>query len=488
MRLSPGLVQRCSWSLLSGVFLLGASNLFGAQASSPQPGSPATAAWAKSGMVVTEQALATHVGVEVLSAGGNAVDAAVAVGFALAVTFPQAGNLGGGGFMLIHFRRTDETVAIDYRETAPLAASRDMYLDEHGEVDRMRVRFSHLAAGVPGTVAGLALAQARYGTLSLKQVLTPAIALAKGGFPVSAELAASLSAATTQLQRWPETARTFFKPDGSAYLAGDRLVQTDLAGTLEQIARQGPEAFYEGAIAEKIVKEMQDHGGLITKTDLQRYRAVAREPVVGTYRGYAIRSVPPPSSGGVHLIQMLNLLEAFPIGRLGANNAETIHLMAEAMKLAYADRSRYLGDPDFVDVPVSGLVSKAYAAKSRARIARTKARPSGGITPDNPRYFESGQTTHYSVMDTDGNVVSNTYTLNFSYGSGIVVGGTGFLLNNEMDDFSAKPGAPNAYGLVGGEANAVAPGKRPLSSMTPTIVFKDGRPIWRLGRLGAAGS
>lgn len=486
MFLPPDLIRRCSWLLLIGVVLLGSGALNGAQVSAPWSGTPANPVYATNGMVATEEALATRVGVDILSKGGNAVDAAVAVGFALAVTLPKAGNLGGGGFMLIYRCRTDETVVIDYRETAPRAASRDMYLDEQGEVDRMRVRFSHLAAGVPGTVAGLALAQARYGTLSLKQVLAPATALAQRGFPVSAELAASLSAASARLRRWPETARTFFKPDGSGYAAGDRLLQPDLAGTLKQIARRGPQAFYDGAIAENIVREMQDHGGLITKADLQGYRAVVREPVAGTYRGYTIRSVPPPSSGGVHLIQMLNLLEAFPIGELGVNNAETIHLMAEAMKLAYADRSQYLGDPDFVEVPVAGLVSKAYAAKSRTRIDRTSARPSAVVAPGNPLCCESAQTTHYSVMDADGNVVSNTYTLNFGYGSGIVVRGTGILLNNEMDDFSAKPGVANAYGLVGGEANAVAPRKRPVSSMTPTLVFKNGRPILATGTPGGS--
>ncbi len=486
MLFSSRLSQRCFRALLIGVFLLGSVVIYADPVSSPWLSISAEPVYAKNGMVVTEEALATRIGVDVLNKGGNALDAAVAVGFALAVTLPQAGNLGGGGFMLIHHGHTNQTVVIDYRETAPSGASRDMFLDEQGEVDLKRVRFSHLAAGVPGTVAGLAMAQARYGTLSLEQVLAPAIDLARSGFVVSAELAASLSAASSYLRRWPETARVFFKPDGSAYAAGERLVQSDLAKSLKQIAHQGPKAFYEGTIAEKIISEMKDHGGLITKADLESYRAIAREPVVGTYRGYIIRSVPPPSSGGVHLIQLLNLLEGFPIGQLGVNSADTIHLMAEAMKLAYADRSRYLGDPDFVKVPVSGLISKAYAAKSRARIDPGQARPSALIAPGEPLCCESEQTTHYSVMDAAGNVVSNTYTLNFGYGSGIVVGGTGILLNNEMDDFSAKPGAANAYGLVGGEANAVASGKRPLSSMTPTIVFKNDRPILATGTPGGS--
>lgn len=486
MSSSPGLIRRGLPSLLIGALLLAAGAIYGDPASSPWQHASAEPVYARNGMVATEEALATRIGVDVLSKGGNAVDAAVAVGFALAVTLPQAGNLGGGGFMLIYRRATDETVVIDYRETAPSGASRDMFLNEQGDVDLMRVRSSHLAAGVPGTVAGLAMAQARYGTLSLKQVLAPAIDLAQGGFVVSAELAASLSAARSYLCRWPATARVFFKPEGAAYVAGDRLVQPDLAKSLQQIAHQGPKAFYRGAIAEQIISEMKDHGGLIAKADLESYRAVVREPVVGRYRDYTIQSVPPPSSGGVHLIQLLNLLEAFPIGRLGVNSADTIHLMAESMKLAYADRSRYLGDPGFVNVPVSELISKAYAARSRARIDPNQARPSAAIAPGDPLCCESHQTTHYSVMDAGGNVVSNTYTLNFGYGSGIVVPGTGILLNNEMDDFSAKPGAANAYGLVGGEANAVAPGKRPLSSMTPTIVFKDDRPILATGTPGGS--
>jgi gamma-glutamyltranspeptidase/glutathione hydrolase len=486
MSCSPGLSQRCFSLLLVAAFLLGSGEIGADQAAFPGPSGAAESVLAENGMVATEEALATRIGVDVLKKGGNAVDAAVAVGFALAVTLPQAGNLGGGGFMLIHSSRTDETVVIDYREAAPMGASRDMYLDGRGDVDLKRVRFSHLAAGVPGTVAGLALAQERYGTLSLKELLAPAIALAQGGVVVSAEFAASLSAASSHLRRWPQSARVFFKADGSTYVAGERLVQPDLASSLEQIARQGQKAFYEGAIAEKIVREMEKHDGLITKADLRSYRAMVRKPVVGTYRGYTIRSVPPPSSGGVHLIQMLNILEAFPIEELGVNSANSIHLMAETMKVAYRDRSRYLGDPDFVDVPVSCLVSKAYAAKSRARIDRTQARSSVVIAPGDPLACESEQTTHYSVMDAAGNVVSNTYTLNFSYGSGIVVGGTGILLNNEMDDFSAKPGAANAYGLVGGKANAVAPGKRPLSSMTPTLVFNNGRPVLVTGTPGGS--
>lgn len=483
-----GRVRCCSFSVLLALacFFGAVGESYGGQASSAWQGSIVAPARGTNGMVATQEAQATRIGVEVLNKGGNAVDAGVAIGFALAVTLPEAGNLGGGGFMLIHCGGTEETVVIDYREMAPGRASRDMFLDEQGEIDLMRVRFSHLAVGVPGTVAGLALAQARYGTLSLEEVLAPAVALAQEGIVVSPELAASLSAASAHLRRWPETARIFFKPDGSPYRVGERLVQRDLARSLQQIAKQGPAAFYEGAVAEKIAREMEVHGGLITKADLRGFRAVMRQPVVGTYRGYTIRSVPPPSSGGVHLIQLLNLLEGFPMGQLGANSVATIHLMAEAMKLAYADRSRYLGDPDFVKVPVTGLISRDYAAQSRQQIDRIRARPSESIAPGDPLCCESAQTTHYSVMDAAGNVVSNTYTLNFAYGSGIVVAGTGILLNNQMDDFSAKPGAANAYGLVGGEANAVMPGKRPLSSMTPTIVFKDNRPILATGTPGGS--
>ncbi len=441
---------------------------------------------ATNGMVATQEALATRIGVDILERGGNAVDAAVAVGFALAVTLPRAGNLGGGGFMLVHDAAAGRTEAIDYRETAPAAATRDMYLGPDGEPDSRRSRFSYLSVGVPGTVAGRALALARYGSMGLAQVMAPAIRLAEQGIVVSAELAASLESRRKRFQRWPATMRAFFKADGSAYAAGETLVQGDLAWSLRRIAEDGPAAFYEGAIAERLAADMAAHGGLVTSADLKAYRAVVRAPVKGGYRGYDIYSMPPPSSGGVHLIQILNILEGFPIGFLGHNGAETIHLMAEAMKLAYADRSAHLGDPDFWPVPVAGLTSKAYAAGLRSGIDRNRARPAVEIKPGQPAPYESGETTHYSVMDRAGNVVSNTTTINFGYGAGIVAAGTGILLNNEMDDFSAKPGVPNAYGLIGGEANAVEPMKRPLSSMTPTIVLKDGRPFLATGSPGGS--
>ncbi len=442
--------------------------------------------FAENGMVAAQEATATRVGVAILAAGGNAVDAAVGVGFALAVSLPRAGNLGGGGFMLVHDTASDATVAIDYRETAPAAAGRDMFLDGTGAVDKKLARFSHRSAGVPGTVAGLALALRRYGTMSLAEVMAPAIRLAEDGIVVSRGLARALESRRERFVKWPATMAAFYKPGGSAYRPGEVLKQPDLASTLKLIARDGTDAFYKGEIAEAIAAEMAAHGGLITGADLAGYRAVLRRPVTGRYRGHEIRSMPPPSSGGVHLIQILNILEGFPIRELGHNGAETIHLMAEAMKLAYADRSAHLGDPDFWPVPVAGLTAKAYAAKLRATIDRARARPAAEIAPGRPEIDESAETTHFSVIDKAGNVVANTYTLNFSFGSGIVAAGTGILLNNEMDDFSAKPGVPNAYGLIGGEANAVRPGQRPLSSMTPTILFRDGRPLLATGSPGGS--
>ena len=442
--------------------------------------------YAQHGMVASQEAQATRIGVAILEQGGNAVDAAVAVGFALAVTLPRAGNLGGGGFMLVHGVEENETVAIDYREMAPAAAFRDMYLDADGNVDSDRARYTHHSVGAPGTVAGMAAALDRFGSMSLAEVMAPAIRLAREGMVVSQDLSDSLKSRSERLRRWDSTAAVFFKPDGSAYEAGERLRQPDLAWSLEQIAEQGPEAFYKGEIARKIAAEMSAHGGPMTEADLASYKTVFREPVRGQYRGYEILSMPPPSSGGVHLVQILNLLEPYPIGYLGANGAETIHLMAEAMKLAYADRAQHLGDPDFWSVPVVGLTSKAYADSLRSGIDRHRATPSSDIRHGDPTPYESNETTHYSVMDRYGNVVSNTYTLNFSYGTGIVAAGTGILLNNEMDDFSAKPGEPNAYGLVGGDANAVEAGKRPLSSMTPTIVFRDGKPVLATGSPGGS--
>ena len=442
--------------------------------------------YAAHGMVATQERLATEVGVDILKRGGNAVDAAVAVGFALAVTLPQAGNLGGGGFMIVHVAESGETVAIDYREKAPEAASRDMFLDAAGEADPALSRFSGLAVGVPGTVAGLTLALDRYGTMELSEVIAPAVKLAEEGIAVTPDLAQSIEANREELEKYASSSAIFFRPDGSGFEPGDTLVQSDLAGSLRAIAEAGSDAFYDGEIGALIAAEMARSGGLITAEDLAAYEAVVREPVRGDYRGYEVISMPPPSSGGVHIIEILNILEGFPIGELGANSAATIHLMAEAMKLAYADRSEYLGDSDFVDVPVAGLTSKDYAGQLRALIDADRATPSATIRPNDPLPYESDQTTHFSVVDAAGNAVANTYTINFSYGTGLVAEGTGILLNNEMDDFSAKPGVPNAYGLIGGDANAVEPGKRPLSSMSPTIVLRDGKVFLVTGSPGGS--
>ena len=438
------------------------------------------------GMVATEEETATRIGLEVLQQGGNAVDAAVTVGFALAVTLPRAGNLGGGGFMLVHDAARGHTVAIDYREKAGGNASRDMFLNDKGEADPEKSRDSGLAVGVPGTVAGLALALERYGTISLAQALAPALRLAEQGIVVSEDLAASLDGAGDRLCQWSSSAKIFCKVGGAPYQAGETLVQRDLAASLRLIAEQGPGALYRGPIGQKIVGAVARAGGNLTIADLRSYEAVVREPVRGDYRGYEIASMPPPSSGGVHIVQILNTLEGFPIGPLGHNGAKTIHLMAEAMKLAYADRSEYLGDPDFVAVPVAALTSKAYAEHLRGLIDRTRARPAVEIKPGELTPFDSPDTTHFSIVDAAGNAVANTYTLNFSYGTGLVAEGTGILLNNELDDFSAKPGVPNAYGLIGGDANAVGPNKRPLSSMSPTIVLRAGKPFLVTGSPGGS--
>jgi len=442
-------------------------------------------AFGRHSMVVSQEEQATRIGVEVLRRGGNAVDAAVAVGFALAVTLPRAGNLGGGGFMLVHLADGGATHALDYRETAPAAASRDMFLDAAGNVDEQKARWSHAAAAVPGTVAGLVWAAEHWGTMPLHDLLAPAIRLA-GELPVTQDLADTLNARRALFDRWPASRAIFVRPDGKPWEPGDRLVQADLAFTLGRIAEFGPAGFYSGPVAEAIGRDMAANGGLIAVEDLLAYRPVLREPARGTYRGWQVAAMPPPSSGGAHLVQLLNILEGYPLAELGHNAAASIHLMAEAMKLAYADRAEHLGDPDFWPVPLSGLTSKAYAAKLRAQIDPARARPAAEIRAGVPALHEGDQTTHFSVVDERGNAVANTYTINFSYGSGIVAAGTGVLLNNEMDDFSAKAGVPNAYGLVGGAANAILPGKRPLSSMTPTILFRDGKPALVTGSPGGS--
>ncbi|MBV8512243.1 MAG: gamma-glutamyltransferase [Xanthobacteraceae bacterium] len=438
-------------------------------------------------MVVSQEARATEIGVDVLKRGGNAVDAAVAVGFALAVTLPRAGNLGGGGFMVIHLAGQNRPVAIDYRETAPEATTQDVFLDENGNADPQKSRNSGLAVGVPGTIAGLALAHARYGSgkFSLAELIAPAIALAQNGVTVTEDMFDTLQLSGARLQRWPSSSE-FFKPDGTPLGLGDTLVQPDLARSLTAIAEGGPQAFYQGPIAEKIAASVRSAGGRMTVADLNAYEAVEREAVRGSYRGFDIVSMPPPSSGGVHLIEMLNVLEGFPLASLGARSPQALHLMIEAMKLAYADRAEFLGDSDTVPVPVARLISKSYAASLRERIDPTRARPSREIRAGSPALEAGHNTTHFSVVDGSGNAVANTTTLNFNYGLGLVAAGTGILLNNELDDFAAKPGAPNAFGLVGGSANAPGPGKRPLSSMTPTIVLKNDQPVLVTGSPGGS--
>jgi gamma-glutamyltranspeptidase / glutathione hydrolase len=441
----------------------------------------------REGLVVSSEVLASEVGARILAAGGNAVDAAVATGFALAVTYPQAGNIGGGGFMLVHLAKEGRTVAIDYREVAPRAARRDMFLDKQGEVVPQRSQLTHLASGVPGSVAGLLHALERYGRLDRATVMAPAIELAEKGFPVTFTLANTLASPWGQrLLANPAAKACLFKPDGSVYQPGEILRQPDLAWTLRQIAERGTAGFYEGPVADRLVAEMERGGGLITRHDLEQYRAVEREPVRGSFHGYEIVSMPPPSSGGVHLVQMLNVLEQFPLRELQLNSAAYIHVLAETMKYAYADRSKHLGDPDFHRIPVAELTSRAYAKQIHDAIDPQHATPSAQILPAAKFPRESTQTTHYSVIDAEGNVVSNTYTLNFSFGSGIAVPGAGFFLNNEMDDFSVKPGVPNVFGLIGDEANEVASRKRPLSSMTPTIVLKDGKPFLATGAPGGS--
>jgi gamma-glutamyltranspeptidase / glutathione hydrolase len=438
------------------------------------------------GMVAAQEKIAAQVGADILKAGGNAVDAAVAVGFALAVTHPQAGNVGGGGFMLIALAGPKKITSIDYRETAPAAASRDMFLDESGNVDRDKARYSRASAGVPGTVAGLLYALEHYGTMPRERVLAPAIKLAEEGFPVSYGLAFALAKGHERFESDPSSLAYFEHPGGEPYKAGEILRQPDLAKTLRAISASGISGFYEGPVADLIAAEMKQGRGIITLDDLKAYRPIEREPVRGSYLGYDIVSMPPPSSGGVHVIQMLNILEGYDLAKLGHNTADTMHRLVEAMRRAYADRATYLGDPGFVKVPVAGLVSKAYAAKLRAGIDLTHATKSADVSAGKPPSAEGEQTTHFSIMDKFGNAVSNTYTLNLAFGSGYSVDGAGFLLNNEMDDFSSKPGAPNAFGLLGGDANAIAPGKRPLSSMAPAIALKDGVPYLVTGSPGGS--
>jgi gamma-glutamyltranspeptidase/glutathione hydrolase len=442
---------------------------------------------AEHGMVVAQEKLAAHSGADVLKRGGNAVDAAVATGFAMAVTYPRAGNIGGGGFMVIHSAERHEDVAIDYRETAPVAITPGVFLGADGKPDNAKSRDSALGIGIPGTPAGLALALEKYGSgkFTLADLLRPAIELARDGYVIADDNADTLPEWYRRLARWPSSVKIFSRADGTSLREGDRLVQSDLAATLAAISAQGPRGFYEGPVAEKLVKATDEAGGIMTSDDLKSYQALIRAPVRGSYRGYDIVSMPQPSSGGVVLLETLNILEGFPMHDLKQGSALSLHVMIEAMKRAYADRARYLGDPDFVKAPVATLTSKEYAAKQRASIDLDRATPWTDALSATPPH-EGSNTTHFSVVDHLGNAVSNTFTLNFSYGVGLIADGTGVLLNNELDDFTAAPGASNAYGLVGFEANLPGPGKRPLSSMSPTIVLKDGKPVLVTGSPGGS--
>ena len=439
----------------------------------------------KHGIVSTQDRLAAQVGANILARGGNAVDAAVATGFALAVTHPQAGNLGGGGFMLVYLADEKKTIALDFREMAPGQATRDMYLNAKGNVDNKIARFSRASAGVPGTVMGLLDALETYGTMSRRQVMGPAIRLASEGFIPSPILEDALKDAAKQLSV-DQSSIDYF----GHVKAGEVWKQADLAKTLRRILKDGADGFYSGQTAGLIANEMQmgegQAKGLITVEDLANYSTVMREPVRGTYRGYEIAAMSPPSSGGVHVVQMLNILEGYNLRADGHNSAAYLHKLIESMRRAYADRSKYLGDPDFVDVPVKALTDKDYAARLREGIDLLKASASEEILPGAKLVPEPVNTTHFSVMDKHGNVVALTYTLNFSYGSGYSVDGAGFLLNNEMDDFSAKPNTPNGYGLLGGDANKIEPRKRPLSSMTPLFVIKDDKVILATGSPGGS--
>src|SRR5450631_2264371 len=435
------------------------------------------------GMVVTAHQLATKVGVDVLMRGGNAVDAAVAVGYALAVVYPAAGNLGGGGFMTIQLADGRKTF-LDFREKAPLAATPNMYLDSSGNVVKGATTKGHLAVGVPGTVAGLEYAREKYGTRSRGALIAPAISFAKRGFVLDKGDVALLAAATADFNEDAPTAAIFLD-SGLPFKAGERLVQKDLAKTLILIAQRGPDAFYQGPIADAIAASSAAGNGIIAKADLQQYKVRELAPVECDYRGYHIVSAPPPSSGGVVVCEILNILEGYPLKDLGFRSAQAVHYQIEAMRHAYIDRNSYLGDPDFVKNPLDRLLDKGYAEKVRAVIDPNKAGISRDLKPGVPPH-EGINTTHYSIVDNQGNAVSVTYTLNNWFGARVIAAGTGILLNDEMDDFTIKPGVPNLYGLVQGQANAIAPGKRPLSSMTPTIVSRDGKPVMLIGAAGGS--
>ena len=442
------------------------------------------AAEARNGMVVSSQHLASQAGADILKAGGNAVDAAVAVGYAQAVVNPCCGNIGGGGFMTLHLA-DGKNIFINFRETAPASASADMYLDKDGNLIKDASLYGYLAAGVPGTVKGLDYALEKYGTMKREQVMAPAIKLARDGFILTRADTDVLDTTTARFKQDPEAARIFLKPDGSAFQPGDRLIQTDLANTLERIAKEGPPAFYEGEIPQIVEKASQAGGGKLTAKDFADYTISEVAPVTCTYRGYEFISAPPPSSGGVTICQTLNILEGYDLKAIGFNSADYIHTLTEAMRHSYMDRNTFLGDPAFVKNPTEKLTSKAYAEELRKEIIPGKATPSAQVQPGTGPH-EKPETTHYSVVDNKGNAVSTTYTINGRFGAVVIPPGTGFFLNDEMDDFTTKIGEKNMYGLVQGERNAIAPGKRPLSSMSPTIVTKDGKIFLVLGSPGGS--
>lgn len=438
----------------------------------------------RNGMVVSVDQFASQVGIDILKKGGNAVDAAVAVGLALAVTYPFAGNIGGGGFMIIRFPETGESVAVDFREMAPGLATQDMYLDEEGEIERSKSTIGHLSVGIPGTVKGFDLVLKTYGRMSWKEVIEPAIRLADEGFALTEDRASSFNSLRERYGNFAELIRIFSKSDGTDFEEGDIFVQQELAESLRQIAEEGPDAFYKGKIADLIVIDMEKHGGLITKEDLANYKAHIRKPLKGSYRGFEIVSMPTPSSGGTTLIEMLNILEGFELGTMKKYAPETIHLIAETMKLAFLDRARHLGDGDFVTLPVERLTSKEYAESMRKNIRLDKAVPSEELGEDILTLEKGSDTTHYSVVDSDGLAVATTYTLNNGFGSKVIAEGTGILLNDEMDDFNSKSGYTNDRGSIGTDANLIKPYKRMLSSMTPTLVVKDGKTLMITGSPG----
>ena len=433
-------------------------------------------------IVVAEEPIATEIGAAVLKSGGNAVDAAVAVGFALAVTFPYAGNIGGGGFMLIRLA-DGRTTFLDFRERAPEKASRDMYLDKAGNVTKDSID-GWRASGVPGTVRGLEFAHKKFGHKMWLELLAPAVALAKNGFPVPYSLAVSLQDSTAKFNNFPESKRVFLN-GGSGFAMGAQFSQPDLARTLERISKN-PNDFYEGETAKRIAAGMAANGGLITIADLKNYKVVERPPLTGKYKAFDVITAPPPSSGGIGILQMLGMLENSGYEKSGTGSAASIHYLAEVMRRYFADRSEYFGDPDFFKVPIHALLNPAYIAKQRSTINPNRATPSSEIGPGKLAAYESSETTHFSIVDKEGNAVAMTYTLNGGYGSHVTVPGTGILLNNEMDDFSAKPGVPNMFKLIQGEANAIVPNKRPLSSMTPTILLRDGKPFLIVGGPGGS--